>query len=151
MSDKPSPQKDTANVSSDKAKIAPSSASSRAEKEHTKARRSQGTSGWIKLLTGINFIALIGAGAAGFWGWQQWQAQQSQWVLQPQLQQAQNQLTQSLDQAENQFSSGLKQVEQSFSQQLASTNSALQTTRRDVEQISGRRPNQWLMAEAEYL
>ncbi|MBC3766487.1 uroporphyrinogen-III C-methyltransferase [Neptunicella marina] len=109
----------------------------------------KGTSAWLKLLVLINFIAVIALAAGAYWWWSQQQARQQQ--QQDQFSQQQRELMQSIELARQQMlnkqdaqnSELTQQVEQLVQQSAANT--------QHLNQMSGQRPSDWVIAEADYL
>ena len=126
--------------------------------------------------TVINLLFLAAIIGAGYWVWMQWQTQSQQQIdalaaqktsmerqqvsMQQQrdsLDQQQNNIAQSI--ASNQLEKGdlqqqnqtLQNSIQSLNEQLQLTKAQVQTNQRNLADISGRRPADWLLAEADYL
>jgi uroporphyrin-3 C-methyltransferase len=118
------------------------------------------------LFTMLNLLLLIGVIGAGYWTWLQWQSQSQQQAdvistsmqqQQASLDQQQSNIAQSL--ASNQLAEGeleqqnlrLQASIQNLEEQLQLTNAYVQTNQRNLADVSGRRPADWLLAEADYL
>ncbi|AWL13341.1 Uroporphyrinogen-III synthase [Saliniradius amylolyticus] len=123
--------------------------------------KSSSLGGW---LLGILNIVLLGAlGAAAFFGWQfwqQWQDEKAQLLSQVEKQvtrqqqqqgrlvnQQVEQLKQRLDNQGQDWQQQAGEVEE----QLEQLKSSVQTHDRYLEEVVGRRPNDWILAEADYL
>ncbi|MFT2089509.1 uroporphyrinogen-III C-methyltransferase [Paraglaciecola sp. 2405UD69-4] len=118
--------------------------------------------GLLWLVTIINLLLLVAIVAAGYWAWLQWQAQskaqdntliEQQNVVSAQAQTvkqtlAANQQLKVELQAQNQ---GLQTSVNSLVEQLQLTDSQTQSNQRQLTELSGRRPADWLLAEADYL
>ncbi|GAB5381436.1 MAG: uroporphyrinogen-III C-methyltransferase [Aliiglaciecola sp.] len=103
----------------------------------------------------LNFILLLVAVAAGYWFWQQWQAElqnkDDSVLTQQNALNAQNRLIETL-QAESaaQAQNFQRQVELLKGQiDIAAEQAAANS--RNLADVSGRRPSDWLLAEADYL
>ncbi|MEP1445351.1 MAG: uroporphyrinogen-III C-methyltransferase [Paraglaciecola sp.] len=132
--------------------------------------------GFLWFFTILNLLLLAAIIGAGYWAWMQWQVQSQQQydtlnaqqtsIQQQQesvrqqrlsLEQQQNDIAQSI--ASNQLAKGeLQQQNQSLQtrlqnldEQLQGTRARVQTNQRNLADISGRRPADWLLAEADYL
>jgi uroporphyrin-3 C-methyltransferase len=121
------------------------------------------------LVTVFNLFLLFAIIGAGYWTWKQWQAQSQQQTealatQKTYMQQQQNSLDQqrkNIEQsiASNQIAKGDLQQQnqtlqtdmQNLHEQLQLTNAQVQTNQRNLADVSGRRPADWLLAEADYL
>jgi len=110
-----------------------------------KSKRPGGTFGL--LLAWFNFIALLALAAGGYWFWQQWQTQQQTQVSQEQIQQ----LQQAQSQQQSQLTSALEQQQQKIAQELQPLLESNKVQQQKLQQLASRRPNDWLLAEADYL
>lgn len=99
------------------------------------------------LLAWFNFIALLVLAVGGYWFWQQWQNQQLTQVSQQQIQE----LKQTQSQQQQTVSSALTQQQKQIEQQLQPLLEANQIQQQKLQQLASRRPNDWLLAEADYL
>jgi uroporphyrin-3 C-methyltransferase len=124
----------------------------------------------------MNLLVLVAMIGAGYWAWLQWQTQNQQQTdalttqqtsmdrQQSSLEQQQSSLEQqqsNIDQsiASNQLAKGdleqqnqaLQTRLQSLIEQLQLTSAQVQTNQRNLAVVSGRRPADWLLAEADYL
>ncbi|MGS2719357.1 uroporphyrinogen-III C-methyltransferase [Paraglaciecola aestuariivivens] len=110
----------------------------------------------------LQFILILGLAAAGYWGWLQWQAfeQQQQSLFEQQSNQVSEQqaeINQSI--AANQLAKNelveqnlnLQKALQAMHSQLELTSAQVQSNQRNLADVSGRRPADWLLAEADYL
>ena len=126
------------------------------------ANESEGKTGVLWFFTIINLLVLIAIIGAGYWAWLQWQAQNQQQTeassaQQSSIAQQQTNIAQSI--ASNQLAKGdLEQQNQalqtsilSLIEQLQFTSAQVQTNQRNLADVSGRRPADWLLAEADYL
>lgn len=109
------------------------------------------SSAWIKALLAVNFIAILALSAAAALAWQQWQITQPQLTLKSHLQQAESGLKNTLQRTEQTLKTQLQTTEQQLKNRLNETKAALTSTRKAMEKMSGRRSNDWALAEAEYL
>ena len=118
--------------------------------------------GILWLFTIINFLLVIAAIAAGYWFWMQWQGQLN--TENSEIQDQQSVLTeqtvkiQSLDNALAEQQRTIQQTMDSLNQQIAiaKQQSAIaaeqsEANRKNLDDVSGRRPADWLLAEADYL
>ncbi|WP_088331434.1 uroporphyrinogen-III C-methyltransferase [Lacimicrobium sp. SS2-24] len=118
-----------------------------------------GRSGFLWLLMVLNLLMVVALAAAGYWAWQQFQlAQQAEDTeVQDLIEQAQQQrqvLAQQLNQRvtdTTQAQQATQQQQQQLQQQLASFEQALSANQQQLQKMQGRRPNDWLLAEAAYL
>jgi uroporphyrin-3 C-methyltransferase len=123
---------------------------------------SKGKTGVLWFFTLVNLLVLVAIIGAGYWTWLQWQAQNQQQsdilaAQQASMSQQQKNIEQSI--ASNQLAKGdLEQQNQalqssisSLVEQLQLTSAEVQTNQRNLADVSGRRPADWLLAEADYL
>ena len=130
---------------------------------------SKGKTGVLWFFTVINLLLLAAIIGAGYWAWLQWHTQnqqqtdvlaQQQSSLEQQnsnIEQQQSNIAQSI--ATNQLAKGdleqqnqaLQTSIQSLIEQLQLTSAQVQTNQRNLADVSGRRPADWLLAEADYL
>ncbi|MEP1385812.1 MAG: uroporphyrinogen-III C-methyltransferase [Paraglaciecola sp.] len=151
--------------SSDKSSAQPKSTfSPKASSQNTKTTNSspKAKTGLLWFVTLINLLILIAIIGAGYWAWLQWQTQSKQ---QNNALTAQQDLLTTQEQSVNQTLSenqklktelqqqnqGLQASVNSLVQQLQLTDSQTQSNQRQLTEISGRRPADWLLAEADYL
>ena len=112
--------------------------------------------------TVINLLVLVAIMGTGYWAWLQWQAQTQQHAdvlakRQTSMDQQQRNIAQSI--ASSQLAKGeleqqnqaLKINMQNLIEQLQFTNAQVQTNQKNLADVSGRRPADWLLAEADYL
>ncbi len=107
------------------------------------------------LLSLFNLLLILVAVAAGYWFWMQWnnsQQNQTQFLAEQraalQVQQDENAKLQALVQREqSQFSQTLSSLQQEL--EIAQAQAAANA--QNLADISGRRPSDWLIAEADYL
>tara|TARA_R110002167_G_scaffold220507_1_gene425132 strand:+ start:590 stop:1894 length:1305 start_codon:yes stop_codon:yes gene_type:complete len=131
--------------------------------------KSKGKTGVLWFFTVINLLLLAAIIAAGYWAWLQWQVQNQQQIdffatqktsMQQQrnsLDKQQSDIAQSI--ASNELAKGDLQQQnqaiqsdmQSLIEQLQQTSAQVQTNQASLVEISGRRPADWLLAEADYL
>ncbi|QHJ11994.1 Protein HemX [Paraglaciecola mesophila] len=118
--------------------------------------------GLLWLVTILNFLILILLAAAAYWGWTQWEAQkQTQQASQLEQQDSlRRQAQQNLS-----ITDDVKEQSARLESQLRSLGQALQSARDDAQaaneqslankqmlsSIAGRRPADWLLAEADFL
>ena len=130
---------------------------------------SKGKTGILWFFTMINLLVLIAIIGAGYWAWLQWQAQNQQQTdaLAAQQTSVQQQQSSMLQQQKNiaqsiasnqlvkndleQQNQGLQTSMQSLVEQLQLTSAQVQNNQRNLADVSGRRPADWLLAEADYL
>jgi uroporphyrin-3 C-methyltransferase len=130
---------------------------------------SKGKTGILWFFTMINLLVLIAIIGAGYWAWLGWQAQNQQQTdaLAAQQTSVQQQQSSMLQQQKNiaqsiasnqlvkndleQQNQGLQTSMQSLVEQLQLTSAQVQNNQRNLADVSGRRPADWLLAEADYL
>jgi uroporphyrin-3 C-methyltransferase len=130
---------------------------------------SNGKTGILWFFTMINLLVLIAIIGAGYWAWLGWQAQNQQQtdalaVQQTSVQQQQSSMLQqqkniaesiaSNQRVKNdleQQNQALQTSMQSLIEQLQLTSAEVQINQRNLADVSGRRPADWLLAEADYL
>jgi uroporphyrin-3 C-methyltransferase len=130
---------------------------------------SRGKTGVLWFFTMINLLLLAAIIGASYWAWLQWQTQSQQQTdaltvqktsmkqQQSSINQQQNNIAESV--ASNQLAKDdLEQQNQalqssikSLIEQLQLTSAQVQTNQRNLADVSGRRPSDWLLAEADYL
>jgi uroporphyrin-3 C-methyltransferase len=133
------------------------------------AKNASGKTNLLWFFTFINFLVLVVIMGAAYWAWLQWQAQSQQQtaflaVQQTSMEQQQTSMLEQQDDitesiASNQLAKGvLEQQNQALQSSIASlieqlqlTNNKVETNQSDLADISGRRPADWLLAEADYL
>jgi uroporphyrin-3 C-methyltransferase len=143
-----------------------SKASVRPDKPVTKSTSKTGV---LWFFTLINLLLLACIIAAGYWGWLQWQTQNQQQTDAITAQQTSMQQQQaSLDQQQNNIAESLASTQlaksdlaqqnqrlqsslQSLTEELQLTSAQVQINQRNLADVSGRRPADWLLAEADYL
>jgi uroporphyrin-3 C-methyltransferase len=146
-----------------------SSKSSVSSPPRKSATEPKGKTGVLWFFTIVNLLVLVALIGAGYWTWLQWQTQNQQQTnalatQQTRLEQQQNSLEQQQKNiaqsiAFNQLAKGdLEQQNQalqtsllSLIEQLQLTSAEVQTNQRNLADVSGRRPADWLLAEADYL
>jgi uroporphyrin-3 C-methyltransferase len=130
---------------------------------------SKGKTGILWFFTMINLLVLIAIIGAGYWAWLGWQAQNQQQTdaLAAQQMSVQQQQSSMLQQQKNiaqsiasnqlvkndleQQNQALQTSMQSLVEQLQLTSAQVQINQRNLADVSGRRPADWLLAEADYL
>ncbi|MFQ3190695.1 MAG: uroporphyrin-3 C-methyltransferase [Paraglaciecola sp.] len=130
---------------------------------------SRGKTGVLWFFTILNLLLLAAIIGASYWAWLQWQTQSQRQTdaltvqqtsmkqQQSSLVQQQNNIAESI--ASNQLAKDdLEQQNQalqssikSLIEQLQLTSAQVQTNQRNLADVSGRRPSDWLLAEADYL
>ncbi|MFT5674110.1 MAG: uroporphyrin-3 C-methyltransferase [Paraglaciecola sp.] len=144
-----------------KSVAAPASTSSTPSKIQRNAEKKVKT-GLLWLVTLINLIFLVLLIGAAYWGWQQWQVQQQEQQVQKQEQgsffTSQQQIIQQAVTASQLAKGELEKQDQAFQSSLESLLEQVQITtqqadvnKRNLSEVSGRRPADWLLAEADYL
>ncbi len=135
------------------------SASKRTAKgDNNKAKKSSSGNGLLWFVVFILFVLVIGLGGAGYWYYTQQQATSSQVTSAQQQNSAQ---VQALVAARDEVNTALNRIAQD-NQTLKDTISSLQkeneklslqaeSTLEQLNQMEGRRPADWLIAEADYL
>jgi uroporphyrin-3 C-methyltransferase len=133
------------------------------------ATESKGKTGVLWFFTIINLLLLAAIIGVGYWVWLGWQTQIQQQTdilaaqdtnmaqQQISLEQKQNDITESI--ASNQLekaaleqqNQALQASIQSLIEQLQLTSAQVQTNQRNLADVSGRRPADWLLAEADFL
>jgi uroporphyrin-3 C-methyltransferase len=130
---------------------------------------SRGKTGILWFFTMINLLVLIAIIGAGYWAWLQWQAQNQQQTdaLAAQQMSVQQQQSSMLQQQKNiaqsiasnqlvkndleQQNQALQTSMQSLIEQFQLTSAQVLINQRNLADVSGRRPADWLLAEADYL
>ncbi|WP_293746639.1 uroporphyrinogen-III C-methyltransferase [uncultured Paraglaciecola sp.] len=133
------------------------------------ATKSNSKTGVLWFFTLINLLLLACIIAAGYWVWLQWQTQNQQQTDAIAAQQTSMQQQQaSLDQQQNNIAESLASTQlaksdlaqqnqrlqsslQSLTEELQLTSAQVQINQRNLADVSGRRPADWLLAEADYL
>ncbi|GGD70128.1 uroporphyrinogen-III C-methyltransferase [Lacimicrobium alkaliphilum] len=119
-----------------------------------------GRTGFLWLVAILNLLMVLLLAAAGYWGWQQFrftqQAEDSGLEQlaadeQRQRQQLTQQLSEQLDSAERTRQQDMQSQQQALQQRLAEFEQQLSANQQQLQQVKGRRPNDWLLAEAAYL
>jgi uroporphyrin-3 C-methyltransferase len=118
--------------------------------------------GLLWFFTLVNLLILIGLIGAGYWTWLQWQNQNQQQTdaltaQQNSVKQQQSEIERSI--ASNQLAKGdieqqniaLQSSMQSLVEQLQQTDAQVKANQGNLADLSGRRPADWLLAEADYL
>lgn len=153
---KPAKQSDNRQTSKEQAK-ASAPYSTQAKPEQKTAR-----TGMLWFVTLINFLLVIGLLGAGYWFWSQWQGRQTnqqdffatqqstldnqQAALETQTR-TNDRLQQELRQENQQLQSSLDQL----TNKLALTEQQVIANSDKLSDVTGRRPSDWLVAEADYL
>jgi uroporphyrin-3 C-methyltransferase len=125
---------------------------------HTQAPKKVKTGG-LWFLTILNFLLILGVAGPSYWYWMQTQeAKNTEQQDIVQLESTVAQLVQAQQQAENRLTNAItdsknvttQSIDNLLSQVLenSATDQALQ---KKIAEISGRRPSDWLLAEADYL
>ncbi len=120
------------------------------------------SNGPLWLFTIINTLLLAAIVVAGYWGWTQWQGftdsqQQKMTEQQASIQTQQRQIGQTLaasqtvEQGLAQQNQALQTSIQSLIEQVQVTSEQVRTNQQNLADVSGRRPSDWLLAEADYL
>jgi uroporphyrin-3 C-methyltransferase len=130
---------------------------------------SRGKTGVLWFFTVINLLLLGAVIVASYWAWLQWQTQSQQQtdaltVQQTSMEQQQSSMLQQQNNiaasiASNQLAKddleqqnqALQTSMQSLIEQFQLTSAQVQTNQRNLADVSGRRPADWLLAEADYL
>ncbi|MBU3019046.1 uroporphyrinogen-III C-methyltransferase [Paraglaciecola agarilytica] len=138
-------------------------------KANSGANQKPAKTGFLWFVTIINLLILLLIIAAAYWGWTQWEGQkQSQQARQSEQQDILNRQAQqnlSITDEVKEQNSRLESQLRSVSEELQSVNQALQGARDDAQaaneqslankqtlsSIAGRRPADWLLAEADFL
>lgn len=146
-----------------------SSKSTASAPPHKPDPASKGKTGVLWFFTMLNLLVLVAIIGAGYWVWLQWQTQNQQQtdVLSAQQSSVQQQQRSMLQQQKNiaqsiasnqlakndleQQNQALQTSMQSLIEQLQLTSAQVQTNQRNLADVSGRRPADWLLAEADYL
>ena len=127
---------------------------------NTQTKSAKNTGLWILSL--FNFLLILAALGAAYWFWMQWQdqlAQQNNQLSQQQTKVAQQQsaIASSLNQTSQfkgqieQQSAALETSIQSLISELQATHEQVKVNQQNLADVSGRRPSDWLLAEADYL
>ncbi|TDF35559.1 hypothetical protein EYS14_19300 [Alteromonadaceae bacterium M269] len=134
-----------------------SAATKKAEKQPSSRRKPTETKQpktialWIFSI--LNLLLILGLAGGGYWFWQQIEGQKQQAQnsvneqFRAQQQRLDNVLAQSLERQNNATANALSPV----FDQLNSTSLKADAIQNRINEISGRRPSDWLLAEADYL
>ncbi|MDO6710624.1 uroporphyrinogen-III C-methyltransferase [Aliiglaciecola sp. 2_MG-2023] len=111
--------------------------------------------GFLWFVTLINLLCLLAIAAAGYWFWQQWNStlNNENATLTAQSETISEQ-GRTIDQLARQLGTQQTEFEESIAKQNELTNQALtqaQANSKNLADVSGRRPADWLLAEADYL
>ncbi|MBL4631617.1 MAG: uroporphyrinogen-III C-methyltransferase [Paraglaciecola sp.] len=128
----------------------------------TRASESTGKTGLLWFFTVINLLLIVTLIGAGYWVWLQWQTQNQQQTdalasQKTSIARQQSDISKSI--ASNQLAKGnLEQQNQALQTSMASlieqfqlTRAQVQSNQQNLADVSGRRPADWLLAEADYL
>ncbi|GGO66235.1 uroporphyrinogen-III C-methyltransferase [Bowmanella pacifica] len=112
--------------------------------------------GVLWLLTLVNFLLVVGIAGGGYWWWQQQQAltqqQQSQWQdIQQRVNSQEQTLVNKLDSALQASAQQRQQSLQASQEKLQLVEQQVQSNLQALRDMNGRRPSDWLLAEADYL
>ena len=118
--------------------------------------------GFLWFVTLVNLVLVIALGGAAYWGWLQWQIQQQQqheFISSQQSSFAEQRAELQRSMAQNQLSKdewrGQNQVLQSSLEALVAeiqqNSQQVAHNQAKLDEIAGRRPADWLLAEADYL
>lgn len=143
----------------------PAASFSRSTSSATKTRNTggqQAKTGFLWFVTLINLLILIVVVGAAYWAWQQWQAEgaqrQAEGEQQRSLFSAQQQNIEQTIQANRLVKDELEQQNLALQSSIESLLGQVQITaaqaeanKRSLADVSGRRPSDWLLAEADYL
>jgi uroporphyrin-3 C-methyltransferase len=144
---------------------APVNKSSALSKTQANAEKKAKT-GVLWLVTLINLVLLVLLVGAAYWAWQQWQVQiQEQQGLKQELKQEQSGFLNSQQKIIEQAVTAsqlakdeLEKQDQAFQyslegllEQIQITSQQADANKRSLSEVSGRRPADWLLAEADYL
>ncbi len=111
--------------------------------------------GFLWAVVVINFLLLAAGAGAGYWFWQQWHLQQQEQaqVIEQQKAAQTNQLL-----ANDELQSSLQQDNETLrnrllqlSKELSNLEAQSLANTQNLADVSGRRPSDWLLAEADYL
>lgn len=118
--------------------------------------------GFLWFVSLINLILIIVVIAAAYWGWLQWNKSQSEQdmfftnqetALSAQLSEIRTQ-NESKDSLRNEFNTQTRALTSSLNDvesQLIQTQQEVMANEKKLADVSGRRPSDWLLAEADYL
>lgn len=111
--------------------------------------------GILWFFTVVNLIIVFSLGAAGYWFWMQWQQSQTQQssflASQQSALDAQTQANASLQQSLTQKNQQLQSTVDALSQKLTLNQQQIAANSDNLADVTGRRPSDWLIAEADYL
>ena len=135
-------------------KQAPKRTSTRPRSEVANTSSSKGSSlTWLGMV--FNFLLIVTLAAAGFWVWQNDITAQKQ--TQASISEKLAQLTEENSQQANLVSAYKTENEQlnqqltDLTSRLEAANAQIQSNKQNLGDVSGRRPTDWLLAEADYL
>lgn len=111
--------------------------------------------GFLWFVVVVNFLLLVAAVGAGYWFWQQWHAQQQE---QAQVIEQQKAAQDSQSRTNDELKGSLQQENQLLRNQITQLSTELSEVEaqalantQNLADVSGRRPSDWLLAEADYL
>ncbi|MEP4892467.1 MAG: uroporphyrinogen-III C-methyltransferase [Aliiglaciecola sp.] len=111
--------------------------------------------GFLWFITLINLLCLLAIAAAGYWFWQQWNnTLNSENAALTEQSDSISEQGRTIDQLSRQLIEQQRTLSASIDKQNELTNQALtqaQSNSRNLAEVSGRRPADWLLAEADYL
>jgi uroporphyrin-3 C-methyltransferase len=115
--------------------------------------------GALWFFTVVNFLIILGVAGAGYWYWMQTQEVESSEQQQiVQLESKIDRLSQAQQQAESAITRSITDSKNTTSQsidnllsQVLENSATDQALQKQIAEISGRRPSDWLLAEADYL
>ncbi|GAB2693694.1 uroporphyrinogen-III C-methyltransferase [Aliiglaciecola aliphaticivorans] len=119
------------------------------------ASKGKAKTGFLWFITLINLLCLVALAAAGYWFWQQWNntLNTENAALTTQSESISEQ-GRSIDQLSRQLLEQQRTLSESIQKQNDLVNQALtqaQSNSKNLAEVSGRRPADWLLAEADYL
>jgi len=130
------------------------------EAYQSSANKKTAKTGLLWFVSIINFLLVLALAAGAYWLWLQWQRQQNTQLFNEQQQQfsqqqaklaeasASNQLVENALLAQSQ--AAVNEVEQ-LTEKLSTVEQQLAVNQSALAEIAGRRPADWLLAEADYL
>lgn len=128
----------------------------------TKSEQKSARTGMLWFVTLFNFLLIICTLGAGYWFWSQWQgdqtSQQDFIATQQSALESQKTALETQNRANDRMQQELRQENQQLHSSLEELTSKLQFTEQQViangdslADVTGRRPSDWLVAEADYL
>ena len=122
-----------------------------------KPTKTKSGAGWVAWLALLLALGGLGAMGAAYWYWQQLNStadqQQQQWLTEQNARftALEQQIGESLKAADNKLTQGMEQSVNLSNNLMTSLDNRVKGVESLVAEVSGRQPNDWILAEAHYL